>query len=183
MYTSIEYSLSIGVDILVLVLPIPIFYEAKMYCKLCMCAYILTYICINHSLHHCNVIYNVVHLRMFRNIFIYNGSLIYMQHYSLVRVVMYQYENYNKPILLYSTKLWCLKTLVDPSIDTFWQKKFDEWWQQIILISAHWITYLCDSMAMMSIYTFSVESMICGYHKYKVSWNNPVVGEDLLVLA
>jgi len=24
-----------------------------------------------------------------------------------------------------------------------------------------------------------VESIICGYHKYKVVWDNPVVGEDL----
>ena len=32
----------------------------------------------------------------------------------------------------------------------------------------------------MSIYAFSVESMIHGYHEYKVIWDNPVVGEDLL---
>jgi len=30
---------------------------------------------------------------------------------------------------------------------------------------------------------FSVESMISGYHEYKVCWNNPVFGEDLLILA
>jgi len=34
-------------------------------------------------------------------------------------------------------------------------------------------------MAMMSI-TFSAESMIRGYHEYKVIWYNPLVGEDLL---
>ena len=27
---------------------------------------------------------------------------------------------------------------------------------------------------------FSIESMICGYHKYKLVWDNLVVGEDLL---
>jgi len=27
---------------------------------------------------------------------------------------------------------------------------------------------------------FSVESIICGYHKYKVVWYNLLVGEDLL---
>ena len=35
-------------------------------------------------------------------------------------------------------------------------------------------------MAMASIYTFSIESMILDYHKYIVVWNNPVVGEDSL---
>ena len=35
-------------------------------------------------------------------------------------------------------------------------------------------------MAMASIYTFSVESLIRGYHEYIVVWNNPVIGEDLL---
>jgi len=35
-------------------------------------------------------------------------------------------------------------------------------------------------MEMMSISTFSVESMIHGYHEYKVVWDNPIVGEDLL---
>ena len=29
-------------------------------------------------------------------------------------------------------------------------------------------------------YVFSVESMICGYHEYKIVWDNPVVGENLL---
>jgi len=31
-----------------------------------------------------------------------------------------------------------------------------------------------------SLKTFSVESMIRGYHKLKVVWYNPLVGEDLL---
>ena len=35
-------------------------------------------------------------------------------------------------------------------------------------------------MTVASIYTFSIELMISGYHKYIVVWNNPVVGEDLL---
>jgi len=35
-------------------------------------------------------------------------------------------------------------------------------------------------MAMMPIQTFSVESMIRGYHEYKVVWYNPLVREDLL---
>ena len=32
----------------------------------------------------------------------------------------------------------------------------------------------------MTLYAFSIESMIRGYHEYKLIWNNPVVGEDLL---
>ena len=35
-------------------------------------------------------------------------------------------------------------------------------------------------MAMASIYTFFVQSMVCDYHEYIVGWNNPVVGKDLL---
>ena len=32
----------------------------------------------------------------------------------------------------------------------------------------------------MTLYALSIESMICDYHEYKLIWNNPVVGEDLL---
>ena len=32
----------------------------------------------------------------------------------------------------------------------------------------------------MTLDALSIESMIRGYHKYKLIWNNPVVGEDLL---
>ena len=32
----------------------------------------------------------------------------------------------------------------------------------------------------MTPYAFLIESMIRGYHEYKLIWNNPVVGEDLL---
>ena len=32
----------------------------------------------------------------------------------------------------------------------------------------------------MILYAFSIESMIRGYHEYKLIWDNPVVGEDLL---
>ena len=32
----------------------------------------------------------------------------------------------------------------------------------------------------MTLYALSIESMIRGYHEYKLIWNNPVVGEDLL---
>jgi len=35
-------------------------------------------------------------------------------------------------------------------------------------------------MAMMSIQTFSIESMIRCYHEYKLVWHNPLVEEDLL---
>ena len=32
----------------------------------------------------------------------------------------------------------------------------------------------------MTLYVLSIESMIRGYHEYKLIWNNPVVEEDLL---
>ena len=32
----------------------------------------------------------------------------------------------------------------------------------------------------MTLYAFSIELMIHGYHEYKVVWDNPVVGENLL---
>ena len=32
----------------------------------------------------------------------------------------------------------------------------------------------------MTLYAFSIESVIRGYHKYKSVWDNPFIGEDLL---
>jgi len=55
------------------------------------------------------------------------------------------YNNYTESLsrysdnVPYSTKLRQLKTLVDPPIQTFWQKNFGGWWQQIIFISVHWV--------------------------------------------
>ena len=63
--------------------------------------------------------------------------------------------------------------MADPPIQTFWQKKL---WRMVT------INYFFRALVTIAWLHSDdpIESMIRGYHEYKLIWNNPVVGEDLL---
>ena len=38
---------------------------------------------------------------------------------------------------------------------------------------------MCYGMASRVVFTFTIESLICGYHEYQLIWGVPAVGEEL----